>query len=170
MNHSNASLASWVSVCVLLAACSSSGENPSTESEFLTCDQGTVKVTGTLQGTPVDITQNPSGSGFSQLNGGQFCTQCIGGSHDPARIDVTLQWMGLVPDGATADATGEVVMPTTGPLAGEKLCAGTGTRIRMARDGEPATLQFIIRGITGAAGCTEARSGELRGCYHSSFP
>jgi hypothetical protein len=154
----------------MLAGCSGSSEPPPASSaEFLTCDPGTVKVTGTLQGNPVDITQSSAGGGFSQLNGGDYCTQCNRPSPDPTLIDVQLQWMGLVADGSTASATGQVVMPTTGPLAGEKLCAGAGTLIRMPNQGEAATFQYIIRGLMGAAGCTEARSGELRGCYHSTF-
>jgi hypothetical protein len=73
--------------------------------------------------------------------------------------------MGLVADGSTAAATGDVVMPNMGPLAGEKLCAGAGTQIRMPNQGEAADFQFIIRGLMGGTSCMEARSGELRGCY-----
>jgi hypothetical protein len=153
----------------LLAACGSSSEDPGSASEFLTCDKGTVKVTGTLQGSPVDISQSASGGGFSQLNGGQYCTQCSLPTRDATLVEVNLQWMGLVPNGGMADATGDVTMPTGAPLAGEKLCAGAGTRIRMATKDEAATFQYIIRGLMGGAGCMEARTGELRGCYHSSF-
>src|SRR5207249_137403 len=130
----------------MFAACGGGGgESPPAQgsSDFITCDASTVKVVGTLSGNPVDIHQSASGSGFSQLNGGDFCTQCFGGSPDPSLIAVTLHWSGLVADGDTADANGNVVMPSSGPRAGETLCSGAGTRIRMANQGEPATLQFV---------------------------
>jgi hypothetical protein len=163
----------WSAVSLLIVSwtpgCSGGDSGPSgaAAGEFITCDANTVKVTGTLGGEKVDIAQPAAGGGFSQFNGGQYCTQCNSLGKDPALIDVALRWMGLVANGSTADATGEIVMPSAGPLAGQKLCAGAGTRIRMANDGEMATLQFVVRGIQGGAACADAVSGELHGCYYS---
>jgi hypothetical protein len=153
---------------LLLAACGSGGSagQEAEQNQFITCDTGTVKMTGAISGSPVSITQSAAGGGFSQFQGGEYCTQCNRPDHDAALLDVQLRWMGLVSDGSTADATGEVVMPTSGPSAGEKFCAGPGTRIRMANQGEQATLQFAIRGLKGGSACTTEVMGELDGCYH----
>jgi hypothetical protein len=92
MNFSNTlRLASSIGLSAILTACGSSDENPAgSAAEFLTCDMNTVKVTGTLDGKPIDITQSSSGGGFSQLNGGEYCTQCSLPTPDPTLIDVQL--------------------------------------------------------------------------------
>jgi hypothetical protein len=160
---------SAISVVVVVSSvgCSGDGGPAAGAGEFITCDANTVKVTGTLNGEKVDISQPTAGGGFSQLNGGEYCTQCNRPDKDATLIDVTLRWMGLVADGATADATGEIVMPSAGPLAAQKLCVGAGSRIRMANEGEMATLQFAVHGIQGGAACGDAVMGELEGCYYS---
>jgi hypothetical protein len=152
----------------LLGACGSSSSGPAAgddgggtgPGDFIPCMGTGIWVKGTLEGTPIDLMQSSNGAGFSQLNGGSFCSLCV--APDPALVDVHLQWMGLIADGETGAATGSIVMPTNAPRAGEKLCAGAGTKIHMVSGG---ILEFVILGIKAGAACDQEVSGDIHGCF-----
>lgn len=92
---------------------------------YLTCKAGTFRLEGTIDGTPVDITQPSDTGGFAQTDGGEF------GSLDNTRdrsigTDLKLTWERGIDHGDSTDATGTLLI-RSGPFAGETFCLGDGT-------------------------------------------
>lgn len=140
--------------------CGSSGDD-----EWLPCAEDEFRLVGQLDGQAIDLRESMvnSGSGMTQLGSGEFSTQMISLAEDPARTKLDLQWVKTIVDGATTDATGQLLMPNSGVLASRSYCLGGGTQVHFSSDGE--TLHFKLAGITGGTGCATAVPGELQGCW-----
>ena len=147
---------------VLALACDADPD-PFTQADFPLCAPHTLHVVGTVDGMSVDITVPNGGSGLSQDdNGGDFQFQTEATS-DPEQAILLLDWEhGVVSDKVTpATAT---LRLNEGSFAGQSLCAGAGTTIRIPKDESLGVIQFELVGIRSGDGCTVARTGELRGC------
>ena len=57
-------------------------------------------------------------------------------------------------------ASGKITM-ASGPLAGQALCAGDGTIVRISND----AFQFNVSGIRSGATCDQVHTGTLRGWF-----
>lgn len=153
----------------LMLGCS--GSDPS--AGFIACSPGQMHVEGDIDGTAVNITQSPQGSGFGQSNdGGSFWVSEL--VPDPTRMDLAIDWSPSIIDGATANVTSaKVVMPTqpaTVAFGGQTFCAGAGSQIRIPKRSENvADLQFNLTSLSGGTGCAEARTGTLRGCWRPDW-
>jgi hypothetical protein len=161
----------FLSLALLSPACSDSGANPA--SDFIACGLGELHVEGYIDGATVSLTQSTEGSGFGQSQeGGSFwMSQPIPA---PTRLDLTIDWSPSIIDGATADVTSASLampaQPVTVAFAGQTFCAGAGSRIRIPKHSENvADLQFNLTSLTGDAGCTEAHTGMLRGCWRPDW-
>jgi hypothetical protein len=141
------------------------GDGGSSDDGWLDCAKDEFRLVGQLDGQAIDIRESMvnSGSGFSQLDTGEFSTQMISFAEDPSRTKLDLAWAKTIVDGATTDATGTLLMPNSGVLASQSYCLGSGSKVHFSDDGE--TLQFKLAGITGGSGCTTPVPGELRGCW-----
>ncbi len=141
------------------------GDGGSSDDGWLTCAADEFRLVGQLDGQAIDIRESMvnSGSGFSQLDTGEFSTQMISFAEDPSRTKLDLAWAKTIVDGATTDATGTLLMPNSGVLASKSYCLGNGTKVHISADGE--TLHFNLAGITGGSGCTTPVTGLLRGCW-----
>ncbi len=49
-----------------------------------------------------------------------------------------------------------------GPFAGQSLCVGDGTTIRIPKD--DTVIQFELAGLRSGDGCAVVHTGQLRGC------
>jgi hypothetical protein len=154
-------LLSSTSVVFPHAGCGSSSEADT----WLACTKDEFRLVGQLNGQTIDIRESTlnSGGGMTQFNTGAFSTQMVSLAEDPSRTKLDLQWSKTIDDGATTDATGTLHMPSSGVLASQSYCLGSGTQVHASTDGE--TLQFKLAGIKGGNGCGTAVAGELQGCW-----
>ena len=124
-----------------------------------------------MGGATVHLEQSPAGGGFSQFQGGQFDTPLdvtINGMSlpvDPGDVQLHLKWAGDVVDGSSAAATGTVILPSSAPHGGERLCAPVTASDFHAR--ERRFLQFDLKGLQAESSCTTPIAGRLRGCWAS---
>ena len=145
-----------LSLALLPAACGSSES-----SQTLVCQSGQFRLVGTLDGQAVDATASSEGSGLTQAGTGELD---IGEEPDPsapARTQLSLTWPQGVVDGETAPASGTLI-PAGGPLAGQTLCAGSGTTVTLAKGGG---VQLQLKGFASGANCDTPVSGDLAGCW-----
>jgi hypothetical protein len=82
---------------------------------------------------------------------------------DPGSVQLHLTWTGLVANGESAATTGTITLPTGDPYPQMSLCAGSGSQIEPNDNG----LAFVLQGLTLGPACTQAVTGELRGCWAS---
>jgi len=158
-----------LTLAVILAGCSDSSDTPST---FIACDLGQLHVEGDIDGMPVNITQSSENSGFgqSETGGGFWMNDPF---PDGTRMNLSIDWSPSIVDGATSNVTTATLImpsqPTTVALAGQTLCAGSGSQIRIPKKSEKvADLQFNLTSLTGGTGCGEAHTGMVRGCWRLS--
>jgi hypothetical protein len=144
---------------------SSQSSQPSQSDAWIACAKDEFRLVGQLDGQAVDIRESTvnSGGGMTQLTTGELSTQMVSLAEDPSRTKLDLQWPKTIVDGATTDATGTLLMPSSGVLASQSYCLGSGTQVHTSSDGE--TLQFKIAGVKGGNGCGTAVTGELQGCW-----
>lgn len=149
-------------LAVLPAACGSSGQT-SAQTSALTCSSGEFRLTGTLDGQPVDVTASSAGSGLSQIGTGELD---VGPNPDPSapeRPQLSLTWPQGVVDGMTTGASGTLI-PADGPLAGQTLCVGSGTTVTINGGDNGVTLH--LKGLASGASCETPVAGELTGCWN----
>jgi hypothetical protein len=127
-------------------------------------------VQGTLGGQTVNVDQSPASGELSQLTTGQFDLP-IGFTIDDAAVDTDpgsvqlhLMWTGLVANGDSAATTGTITLPGGDPYPQMSLCAGSGSQIEPNDNG----IAFVLEGLTLGPACTQAVTGELRGCWAST--
>lgn len=149
-----------------LFGCSSS---TGTDTDFIACEVGQLRIEGDIDGTPVTISQSTEGSGFAQddESGGFWMSDPFA---DGTRVDLTIDWAPSIVSGRTSNVTSAtLVMPTqpsTVPFAGQTFAAGAGSRIRIPKQSENvADLQFNLTALTSGA---QPHAGTLRGCWRSS--
>ncbi len=140
------------------------GDGGSSDEGWIACAEDEFRLVGQLDGQTIDIRESMinSGSGMTQLGTGEFSTQMVSLAIDPSRTKLDLQWTKTMMDGETTDATGTLLMPSSGVLASQSYCLGDGTKVHISDDG---TLHFKLAGITGGNGCAETVAGELQGCW-----
>ncbi len=148
---------------VALAGAACDGLSETTVSEpLINCAAGTMRIEGSLDGTSVSISQTSATGSWAQTDGGDFASQNNTANFDPSLADVEVHCQNGIVVGASTNATGTIVMPSGGPYEGETFCAGQGTLVRSAADGE---LQWVFKHITGGSSCAVPVAGELRGCF-----
>jgi hypothetical protein len=129
----------------------------------LSCADGEFKLRGTIAGQTVQVdypTAN-SGGGYSRINPASFDTQYISFAEDPTRTRVSLEWIDdFMKD--TFDATGTLLMGTSGVLPGQSFCLGAGTQINFLAE----SVEFKLKGLSRGSDCSEAVSGSVMGCYY----
>lgn len=141
------------------------GQGASSPEPGIACAADEFRLAGQLDGQTIDIREGTvaSGGGMTQLSGGQFSTQMVALAPDPSRTKLDLQWAKAMADGDTSDATGTLLMPNSGVLAGQSYCLGNGTKVHMSSDGE--TLRFQLAGIASGSTCATPVAGQLQGCW-----
>jgi hypothetical protein len=155
-------LAALVGVGVMNTGCDGLAEETTTEA-LISCAPGTMRLEGVLDGMSIAISQTSETGGWAQTEGGELGAQNnTGSAREPSLADVDLQWHTGITVGRSTAVTGIVVMPTGSAFAGETFCAGDGSIVRSAGDGE---LQWVLKNVTGGSGCAVPVMGELRGCF-----
>jgi hypothetical protein len=137
--------------------------DPFTAADFPLCAPQSMHIVGSLDNMSIDVTlPGPSGGLSQDDNGGDYQYQADFTS-DPTQPDLRLTWPHGVVSDKVSPATG-VLRLMEGPFAGQSLCAGVGTTIRIPKDESLGTIQFELAAIRSGDGCTVAHTGELRGC------
>ena len=151
-----------VAMPVLAMSCDGAPD-PVTASDFPLCAPGSMHIVGSLDDMSIDVTLPGPMGGLSQDdNGGEYQYQADFMS-DPTQPDLRLAWPHGVVSDKTSPATGTLRL-MEGPFAGQSLCAGAGTTIRIPRDESLGTIQFALLEIRSGEACTVAHTGALRGC------
>lgn len=154
----------YVSALALLSTgCGSSDDTATTSTQPLTCQAGQFRLQGTVDGQSVDITESSAGGGFDQVDTGELQ---VGQNPDPSAAPATqlrLTWPHGLLDGQSSAASGTVTLQT-GPLAGQTLCAGNGTRVTIYRDDKG--LGLVLDGLASGANCETPVEGTLAGCWN----
>jgi len=83
---------------------------------------------------------------------------------DPGSVQLHLMWTGLVANGDSAATTGTITLPSGDPYPQMSLCAGSGSQVEPNDNG----IAFVLEGLTLGPACTQAVTGELRGCWAST--
>jgi hypothetical protein len=126
----------------------------------LSCADGEFRLVGTIADQRIDINDSSAGGGWMRIDPASFDTQFSSLAVDPARTRLSLAWTDDITKD-TFDATGTLLMGTSGVLAGQSFCLGAGTKVNFT----PDTLEFKLQGLTGGTGCAEAVPGSLIGCF-----
>lgn len=147
----------------LLLACACGGgsddEGEDGGSGNVPCVPGELAIEGSLDGEAVSHRGALTGYAWSQLSKGTLDTSFEGGGQFHAG------WQGLVADGQTFAATGNITLPTTGPHGGETLDYASGTFTKLD-DG----VRFKVTGFEQNVQCITAPcpsgavDGTLQGC------
>jgi len=151
----------------------SAGSTSTIPQGFLTCSQGELfHLTGDADGQAIDINEAPTLGGFHQSDAPPYSMFRLPNETDsvPDLVNIELTWGGVVANGEVAVIEGWVLMPPTGPLAGETICAGPGsTMIIPATAEQDASGEFLFRMLDLSLGsaCDQAVAGELDGCWRN---
>jgi hypothetical protein len=143
----------FLSSVAVAAACGGSSD------DFLTGEPKQMQLQGTLDGMSVSLAE-PNTGGISQDNsGGEFD---FGGDAISSSTGTTIKltWTRSLPDDEQGPATGTLTMGS-GPFAGQALCAGDGTVVRISND----AFQFNVSEIRSGTACDQAHTGTLRGWF-----
>jgi hypothetical protein len=150
-------------LALLPAGCGSSDDTTTTSTQPLTCQAGQFRLQGTVDSQSVDITESSAGGGFDQVGTGELQ---VGQNADPSAPPVTqlhLTWAHGLLDGESSAASGTVTL-ATGPLAGQPLCAGNGTRVTIYKGDKG--LGLVLGGLASGANCETPVQGTLAGCWN----
>jgi len=151
-----------LAVPVLAMSCDGDPD-PFVETGFPLCAPGSMHIVGSLDGMSIDVTLPGPSGGLSQADdGGEYQYQADFMS-DPTEPDLRLTWPRGVVSDKVSPAAGTLRL-MEGPFAGQSLCAGVGTTIRIPRDESLGTIQFELLDIRSGEGCAVAHTGALRGC------
>jgi hypothetical protein len=127
----------------------------------LACADGEFRLVGTIGSQSIDHKDSSGGGGWVRINPANFDTQYSSLAEDPTRARLSLEWTDdIMKD--TFNATGTLLMGTGNVLAGQSFCLGAGTMVNFATED---VLEFKLESLTAGAGCTEAVSGSLIGCF-----
>jgi hypothetical protein len=150
--------------CLAVACGDGTDETVTMDTAALTCQPGTLRVAGAIDGMSVDVTQAADTGGFSQDDGGDFGS--INNTEDAAGTltDLHVTWARGVDVGASTSATATLKIPT-GPFPHDVFCAGKDTTVRSVPDAEGGGLQFRLSTLSSGAGCATARQGTLHACW-----
>jgi hypothetical protein len=139
---------------------------------FLACPGGTrFRLLGDVGGEAVEITEAPATGGFFQQSnppGPHFRVPNDSADDDEQSIVVYLTWDEVVASGEVAPIEGWVRLPVGAALAGETICAGSGSEMTIpGSDNEAAVgdFQFHLVELSRGTDCTEPLTGELQGCW-----
>ena len=153
-----------------LAACGGSddetgGQNAGAAVE---CAPDSMRLKGTIDGTPVDRSEPIQGSGLTQVGAGHFDSMYVGPDliNDPERSWLVLDWPAAVPHDSRSTATGTLVLPAGEPMAGQTLCARDGTFVGFTREG---VFYFGLRSLSAGTDCTTPLAGSLDGCWFNAL-
>jgi hypothetical protein len=151
-----------LAVPVLAMSCDAEPDSV-TATDFPLCAPGSMHIVGSLDDMSIDLTLPGPSGGLSQGDdGGEYQYQADFLS-DPTEPDLRLTWPRGVVSGKVSPATGTLRL-MEGPFAGQSLCAGAGTTIRIPRDESQGTIQFELLDIRSGESCAVAHTGALRGC------
>ena len=147
-----------LALVLLPLACDSSGDTTTT-TQPLTCQAGQFRLQGTLGDQSIDIDESSAGGGLTQVDSGELQ---VGEELGPPATQLHLTWAHGLVDGASSAAAGTLTMGS-GPLAGQALCAGNGTRVTIYKDDKGVGL--VLGGIASGANCETPMDGTLAGCW-----
>jgi hypothetical protein len=143
-------------------------------SSFLACPSDVAfHLLGEVEGEAIDITDAPTTGGFSQQSnppGPHFRVPNDAADDDEQLIVVYLTWDDVVASGEVAPIEGWVRLPLGGALAGETICAGSGSEMTIPpRDerGAVGDFQFRLSELSRGSDCSEPVTGELEGCWRN---
>jgi hypothetical protein len=143
-------------------------------SSFLACaGDRAFHLLGEVDGEAVEITEAPTTGGFSQQSnppGPHFRVPNASSEDDEQMVVVYLTWGEVVASGEVAAIEGWVRLPSGGALAGETICAGSGSTMTIpGGDDQEAVADFQFRLLTLSRGmdCVEPVRGELQGCWRN---
>lgn len=146
--------------CVLVGCSGGDGEGGEANGGLMACEPDTFRITGTLDGEAISHSGELGGHGWVQSSAGSTLdTPFEGGGSFHA------EWQGVVADGETFTATGNVNLPVTGPRGGETLEYASGS-LTKRDDG----VTFTLSGLTASVQCIAAPcpngavQGSLQGC------
>lgn len=150
-------------VLVLASASLACGSSDGDESDGGTgvrvqCQAGEFRLEGTVDGAAVVRSEPTSGSGLSQLNGGEFSSNWNDADEGRTRLELT--WERALAHGHEGAASGTLALPSGEARAGEALCVGG----VVGFDDEGA-FYFGLDTLAGGASCEQALDGRLDGCW-----
>jgi hypothetical protein len=141
---------------------------------FLGCSGDTsFHLAGNVGGESIDLSEAPTTGGFSQQSnapGPHFRIPNSESEDTEELVVVFLTWRDTALTGEITAIDGWVRLPVGSPLAGETICAGDGSVMRIpASEDEPTAgdFQFVLLGLSRGSDCSNPVSGELRGCFRN---
>ncbi len=151
-----------------------SGALGGASSSFLPCAGDTpFHLVGDADGEAIELSDAPTTGGFSQQSnppGPHFRIPNATAEDDEQLVVVYLTWDQVVASGEVAPVEGWVRLPLGGALAGETICAGSGSVMTIpAGEDEVArgSFQFRLLGLSRGTDCAEPVAGELQGCWRN---
>ncbi len=180
-----ASMNRYLVLTPLLVACYSGGEGDgdgpagsaggtsTIPPSFLKCSADELfHLAGDVDGQVIDITEAPTLGGFHQSDAPPYSMFRLPNESDsaPDLVNIELTWQGVVASGEVAAVEGWVLMPPDAPLAGETICAGSGSTMILPPSAEEISSgEFLFRllGLSLGTACDQPVSGELDGCWRN---